>query len=113
MPAVQCIVAYPARKPNGELARFNLEYYLTKHMPMIDEYWGPCGLKAWDVFEFPLQSPLSGKDVEYSVLATLEFDSLEGLKNALQSKETRADVAMYCDVQPCIWVSEKVGSKCL
>ncbi|KAK6076609.1 hypothetical protein SCUP515_05438 [Seiridium cupressi] len=50
-------VAYP-RPSSGEL-KFDLNYYLDCHMPLVAKTWGPNGLKSWTVTEHARPVPLS------------------------------------------------------
>lgn len=47
MPAV-VTVAYP--RPEGAV-KFDIKYYIDKHMPLVGKTWGPKGLKSWTVTE--------------------------------------------------------------
>lgn len=78
-------------------------------MALIDKYWGPYGLKSWEVNE-----GLEGDGIRprYIIQATLQFESMEGLLAALAAPETnktRADIFNYTNVEPEIWVLKEVG----
>jgi uncharacterized protein (TIGR02118 family) len=42
------VIAYP----NDIEATFNLNYYLTSHMPLVESLWGKRGLLKWELVEF-------------------------------------------------------------
>ncbi len=93
--------------------KFDMAYYFSTHMPMIDKYWGPYGMKSWSVAEFSPALSLDGSMPPYIVQTTVYWDSVEDLKKALgapESEETGADIAKFSDVHPVIWVSEVQGA---
>lgn len=42
---------------HGEGATFDMNYYLTVHMPLVQKHWGPHGLKSWTVVQFEKNDP--------------------------------------------------------
>lgn len=82
-------------------------------MPLINRAWKPFGLKAWQVTSFSAADALDGSTPPYCAQATLDFDSVEDLKEALAkgSAESGKDIANYTDVAPVIWVSRVEGMK--
>ena len=36
---------------------FKMDYYLSTHMPLVQEKWAPYGLKSWKVREQSLTCP--------------------------------------------------------
>ena len=82
--------------PKG--TEFNMDYYMSSHMPMVEKKWSQYGLKSWKVIDF-------GKDAEYCVQATLEFGSVEDFQNAggsEEAKEVMGDVKNFSDKSPLI-----------
>jgi len=82
--------------PKG--ADFNMDYYMSTHMPLVQSKWSQHGLKSWKVINF-------GKDAEYSVQATLEFGSMEDIKKASGSSEApevMGDVKNFTSSQPIL-----------
>jgi uncharacterized protein (TIGR02118 family) len=71
--------------PNDEDATFDKEYYLKTHMPLVMEKFGKHGLKKWEVLWY--HPGPDGSKPQYSVGATLIFDSGEDLVKALQSED--------------------------
>ncbi|KAH7038247.1 uncharacterized protein B0I36DRAFT_77382 [Microdochium trichocladiopsis] len=88
--AISIGVAYPKG------ANFNMEYYLSTHMPLVQARWGPFGLKSWKVVKFDENSP-------FSVQASLEWETEEQVNKALQSEEAKeifGDVSNFTDSKP-------------
>lgn len=88
-------VLYPAK----EGYKFDMDYYLKTHMPLVTAKWGPHGLKQWYVTD------LRHAAQPYSVQATLIWESgLEGLQKAQEASgaEVMGDVANFSSEQPVI-----------
>ncbi|KAH7395338.1 hypothetical protein DE146DRAFT_105455 [Phaeosphaeria sp. MPI-PUGE-AT-0046c] len=113
---IAAVVAYPSQHPeSGENLKFNMQYYLASHMPMIEKAWGPYGMKSWAINTFADPCPLTGTRPPYLVQTTCYFDTVENLKIALEKggEETRPDVERFSNVFPVIWVGEVGGSNVL
>ncbi|CAK1354159.1 hypothetical protein CB0940_01943 [Cercospora beticola] len=86
--------------PQG--AKFNMDYYKSTHMPLVQEKWGKHGLKSWKVIQFSNDSP-------YCVQATLEWDSLSDFQKAggsPEAKDVMADIPNFSDKEPVIMAGE-------
>lgn len=111
MPSVAIVVAYPSKHPEtGEPLKFDMSYYLSVHLPMIEKAWGPYGMRSWRLNEFQNPCPLSGQTPPYLVQATCYFDTVENFKLARDNggEETKADVYNFSNVFPTIWVGNEV-----
>ncbi|KAI0178127.1 hypothetical protein BJ166DRAFT_39997 [Pestalotiopsis sp. NC0098] len=101
MPAV-VTVAYP--RPEGAV-KFDIKYYIDKHMPLVGKTWGPKGLKSWTVTEHA-EGP-------YVVQAILHWESTEKFGTAAEGDggpEIFADVANFTDIQPIVLKGEVAGT---
>jgi uncharacterized protein (TIGR02118 family) len=110
---VAAVVAYPSKHPEtGDALQFDMKYYLSDHIPLIQSVWGPHGLKSWSINEFPNPCPLTGQTPPYLVQTTCYFDSIEELKTALEKggEKSRPDVEKFSNIFPVIWVGESVKS---
>jgi uncharacterized protein (TIGR02118 family) len=91
--------------PRTETSTFDMNYYLTKHMPLAAKYWYPHGLLKWEVQEIP-----AGK---YSVKSDCYFESMDAFQTAVSQKEElkeiMGDVKNYSNEQPDQLVGEVVG----
>ncbi|KXJ94820.1 hypothetical protein Micbo1qcDRAFT_193888 [Microdochium bolleyi] len=88
--AVSASVLYPKG------ADFNMEYYLSTHMPLVQARWGPFGLKSWKVVKYD-------ENASFSVQASLEWESEDALNKALQSEEAKeifGDVSNFTTSKP-------------
>ncbi|KAK5111129.1 hypothetical protein LTR62_005328 [Meristemomyces frigidus] len=80
--------------PKG--TKFNMDYYMKSHMPLVGKKLGPHGLTSWKVLEFPSEAP-------FCVQATLEWDSQKSFEAAGASpemKEVLDDVSNFSDNSP-------------
>ncbi|KAK5943589.1 hypothetical protein PMZ80_004597 [Knufia obscura] len=87
--------------PNEEDATFNMDYYLSTHMPLVSDKWQKYGLKGWRVVQF--QPGPDGAKPQYSTQATLIWDAPEDLQKAMGSEETKevlGDVPNFSNKQP-------------
>lgn len=81
---------------------FDMAYYKSTHMPMVQEKWGKYGLKSWKVIKF-------GDDSPYAVQATLEFGTIKEFQDAAsgpEAKEVLGDVPNFSNKDPVIMAGE-------
>jgi uncharacterized protein (TIGR02118 family) len=96
--------------PNTDEATFDLEYYLAKHMPLVDEKFKPFGLKGWRVVQ-GTGTPFDGKPL-YSIIATLEFDTADQFKAAVAAEggPVFGDVPNFANTQPIVVIGDIVAT---
>jgi uncharacterized protein (TIGR02118 family) len=99
---IRVIVSYP----NQAGARFDLDYYLTKHMPMVAAKVGGS-MTGWAVDQ-GIGSGAPGAPPEFTMQAHLTFVSLEAFQTAMATvgPEIMADIPNYTDIQPHIQVNK-------
>jgi uncharacterized protein (TIGR02118 family) len=92
--------------PYSPSAKFDMGYYLRKHIPMVQGLVGSA-LKSMAV-EQGLAGGAPGAAMTYTTMAHLTFDSTESFQAAFgtHAAEIMADVPNYTDIQPIIQVSE-------
>jgi len=92
--------------PNGEGKKFDMEYYLSKHIPMLQQKFGDA-LKGGSV-EHGLSGAVPGSKATYIAMGHLYFDSVEAFQNAFgpQAESIMGDIPNYTDIQPNIQISE-------
>ena len=92
--------------PNEEGKKFDMEYYLNSHIPMLQEKLG-AALKGGAV-EQGLSGVEPGSPATYVAMGHLLFDSVEVFQSAFgpHSEAIMADIPNYTDVQPTIQISE-------
>lgn len=56
-----------------------MDYYINKHMEIVDRHWRPYGMKSWTILEFPEGDP-SGIHVQ----AIMLWESVEAFEKAIE-----------------------------
>jgi uncharacterized protein (TIGR02118 family) len=92
--------------PNGEGKKFDMDYYSTKHMPMIANLLGDS-LKM-----FSIDKGIAGRTpadpIPYLAIGYLYFDNLSAFQNSFRphAEKIRSDVPNYTNIQPILQISE-------
>lgn len=96
---------------NVEDATFDLDYYLSKHMPLVDAKFAPFGIKGWRVLK-AVGTPFGGKP-RYSIIALLEFDAPEQFHAAVAAEggPVFGDVPNFSNKEPVVVIGDVVGSR--
>ena len=103
MSATEVTILYPSAPD----AKFDMSYYLSTHMPLVQEKWAPEGLLGWKVLQFPA-------DAAYSVQATLQFADLETFQKAASGEAAKAifgDVPNFSNQQPTLLTGKVMGQQ--
>jgi uncharacterized protein (TIGR02118 family) len=92
--------------PNNPGSTFDMNYYLSKHMPMVQQKMG-AALKGMTVDQ-GLNGGLPGTEAAQRVIASLLFDSVEAFEHAFtpHTAEIMGDIPRYTNIAPVIQVSE-------
>jgi len=92
--------------PNSDDAQFDMDYYLSKHMPMVAEKCGDA-LKGWTV-ESGLSGGMGGNPAAYIASGTLEFESVDAFAAAMgpHMPEIMGDIPNYTKIQPVLEIAE-------
>jgi uncharacterized protein (TIGR02118 family) len=94
--------------PFSEGKTFNMDYYETKHMPMVAGFLGSNLVKY--TIEKGLASGIPNQPLPYMAIGTFYVKSLEDYQAAIAPNRDaiRADFANYTNTLPVILVSEVV-----
>ena len=96
--------------PNTKGSRFDVEYYVHSHIPLVEERWGDKGLTSVKLLKGagtadPATPP------PYQVIAVPGFESLQAFQAA--AKESGAavmgDIANFTDVTPIVQINETLS----
>ncbi|HUN24745.1 MAG TPA: EthD family reductase [Steroidobacteraceae bacterium] len=92
--------------PNREGAKFDMSYYLGKHIPMVKKLLGPA-LKGV-VVEQGIGGGTPGSQAAYSVVCHLRFESVEAFQAAFgpHAATVSGDIRNYASAEPVIQMSE-------
>lgn len=94
--------------PFAEGKTFNMEYYETRHMPMVAGFLGANLVKY--TIEKGIASGIPNQPLPYMAIGTFYVKSLSDYQAAIAPNRgaIRADFANYTNVAPVILVSEVV-----
>jgi uncharacterized protein (TIGR02118 family) len=90
--------------------RLDEQYYLTKHVPLVERIWGPQGLERIEVRK--LTAAADGSTPPYQIIFSMYFPSPETFQAALQQPASAGvmnDIKNYYDGAPEIFVGEVVA----
>jgi uncharacterized protein (TIGR02118 family) len=92
--------------PNAADSTFDMNYYLSKHMPMVKEKLGPA-LTAMTVDQ-GLGGGQPGTDAAFRAITSLSFDSMEAFQTAFLpvAAEIQGDIPRFTNIAPVIQISE-------
>lgn len=92
--------------PYEEGKKFDMDYYLNSHLPMVHEKLGGA-IKGGGV-EQGLNSGKPGSPPIYAAISYLLFDSVEAFQNSFgpHSGAIMADIPNFTDLRPKIQISE-------
>jgi uncharacterized protein (TIGR02118 family) len=101
---IKVSVMYPFAEGNT----FNMEYYETKHMPMVAGYLGSNLVKY--TIEKGVASGIPNQPLPYMAIGTFYVKSLEDYQAAIAPNRDaiRADFPNYTNTTPVILVSEVI-----
>jgi len=99
---IKVSVLYPA----GEGAKFDMDYYCKRHIPMVQEKLG--GACKSIAVEQGLAGGVPGAAPAYIAMGHLYFDSVAEFQTAFapHAATVMADIPNYTNVQPVIQISE-------
>lgn len=92
--------------PNGENKTFDMNYYLTKHLPMVSGLLGDS-LKGATV-EKGLGGATPGSTAPFAGMGNMYFDSVEDFGKAFgpNAEKIMGDLPNFTNIEPLIQVSE-------
>ena len=92
--------------PSGNGIKFDMNYYTSKHMPMVKQKCGPaCKSIAADL---GVGGGQPGSPAPYVAIGYLTFDSVESFQTAFapHAAEIMGDIPNYTNAQPVIQISD-------
>jgi uncharacterized protein (TIGR02118 family) len=91
---------------NSPGKKFDMNYYCTKHIPMVKQRLGSACKRA--EVDQGLAGVQPGSKPPFVAQAHFLFDSLEAFQQAFApcAPAIMADIPNYTDLQPIIWLNE-------
>src|SRR3954451_21461842 len=95
--------------PNDPATKFNEDYYLKTHIPMVKQRWSGMGLQSVQVLR-GLGTP-DGGPAPVRLIALLTLDSTAALGKAVDAhgKEIFDDIANFTNGKPALQINEPAG----
>ncbi len=90
-------------------SRFDYDYYLKRHVPLVVSRWGGMGLVKAKLLKGSAALDGSGPGIE--LIALLSFDSVDAVRVAMAAHgdEIVGDIANFTNVQPVIQMNEPLN----
>lgn len=94
--------------PNSESARFDIDYYRDRHMPLVRERLGNACKRT--AIEHGLAGGAPGEAPIYAAMGHLYFDSLSDFETAFppHAGELMGDIPNFTNTQPTVQISQVV-----
>ena len=95
---------------NADDATFDLDYYLAKLMPLVNEKFKPVGLKGWRVLK-AVGTPV-GDNPAFNIIADLEFDAADQFRAAVAAEAGPGfgDVPNFSNKSPVVVIGDLVDA---
>jgi uncharacterized protein (TIGR02118 family) len=88
--------------PTSSASSFNVDYYFSHHLPLVQKIWGPEGLLSWTA-----SKGVEGAD--FFLQVTLVWESIAAYENSTKP-EIMGDITNYTDAEPKVFVGTVAGS---
>ncbi len=96
--------------PKTSNSHFDMDYYLTKHVPMTKAILQSSGLNVEAQVDEGLGSAVPGEPAPFAAIGYLLFEKIEDFQNGLTTHGAAimADIPNFTNVQPQIQVGSVV-----
>ena len=103
------MVRISVQYPSGDGKKFDLDYYVTKHMRLVQQRLGGLGLLRWEV-DKGLAGGAPGAPAPFACIGHLYFNTVDAFQAAMKAhgKELVADVPNFTNIQPQFQISEVI-----
>jgi uncharacterized protein (TIGR02118 family) len=93
--------------PKTASSTFDHEYYVQKHIPLVNHYWSGHGMRGVQVIR---GTGSLGGDAAYELIALLDFESQEAFLKAAgaHADQVMGDVPHFTNIQPIVQFNEPV-----
>jgi uncharacterized protein (TIGR02118 family) len=94
--------------PNGEGKTFDMDYYTSKHFPLLRRVFGDS-MKATAI-DKGIAGRTASEPVPYLAIGYLYFENITAFQDGMKAhgKEILADVPRYTNISPVLQISEVV-----
>ena len=93
--------------PHEEGKKFDLDYYLNNHIPMVQELLSPMGLQKAEV-EKGVSSADPSQPAPFVAVGSLFFETTEQVHAAFteHGRQIMGDIKNYTEIAPTFQISE-------
>lgn len=94
--------------PNDEGKTFDMDYYSTKHMPMVADLFGDA-LKSMQI-DKGISGRTPDEPIPFVAVGYFYFDTLADYQNAFgpNAEKILSDIPNYTNIQPTVLISEVI-----
>ncbi len=94
--------------PNGDGKKFDMDYYSSKHMPLVASLLGDS-LKQYEI-DKGIAGSTPETPIPYLAIGYLYFDRLSAYQNSFKdnAEKIRNDIPNYTNIRPVIQISEVI-----
>ncbi len=95
--------------PNDPGSNFDMDYYLSDHVDLVQSKWGNMGLNGAKIVK-GIGTPDPDTPAPYQVMAILDFESVDALQGAVEAhgEEVMGDIPNFTNVAPVVQISENI-----
>jgi len=92
--------------PNSEGKKFDIDYYINKHVPMVTKILGDAMIDA--EIEHGIGSAEPGALAPFAAIGCMYFNSIEDFQSSFgaNAEQIMGDIPNYTDIEPVIQISE-------
>jgi uncharacterized protein (TIGR02118 family) len=98
--------------PNQPGARFDMNYYTSKHMPLVEKCLRSRGMRGWSV-DKPQAGLPPAMQPDFLIQAQIMFDDPAAFQAAMATEGATlmGDIPNFTDIQPRVQVNEVVAAE--
>ncbi|MGI9373344.1 MAG: EthD family reductase [Hyphomicrobiales bacterium] len=96
--------------PNDAGSKFDEDYYVNTHVPLVREKWGGAGMNNLSVVK-GAATPDPNTPPPYQWIAILDFENIEAFQGAVAASgaEVMGDIPNFTDVTPVVQINKNMG----
>lgn len=102
------MIRIAATYPRQKNKKFDIDYYINQHLPLVKKQFAPYGLVKIEV-DCGLEKPGGGQSPFFAI-GYLYFETLDGFRRgfAAVGKNVMGNIPVYTDVEPVIQIGEVI-----
>ncbi len=95
--------------PKTAESTFNLDYYMSNHVPMVERLLKPMGMREV-VVEQSIGTPMPNVPAPFSIVARLVFNNVEEMEMGMghHGETLMRDIPNFSNVQPVVQIGKRI-----